>query len=64
MTQNPTKRFSKTRIEKIREECNELRHKFSKSKITEIRRNLYELENEKNLFAPKIKEIERNLLEL
>ena len=27
-------------------------------------RNLYEIENEKNLFASKIKEIERNLLEL
>ena len=29
-----------------------------------IGRNLYEIENEKNLFASKIKEIERNLLEL
>ena len=26
--------------------------------------NLYEIENEKNLFTPKIKEIERNLIEL
>ena len=56
--------FSTPRIEKIRKELNELRHKFSKSKINEIRRNLYETENEKNLFAPKIKEIEKNLLEL
>ena len=32
--------------------------------MNEIRRNLYEIENEKNLFAPKIKEIARNLLEL
>ena len=56
--------FSKPRIEKIREEFNELRHTFFKSTIHEIRRNLYEIENEKNLFAPKIKEIERNLLEL
>ena len=58
------KNFPKPRIEKIRKEFNELRHKFSKTKINEIRRNLYEIENEKNLFAPKIKEIERNLLEL
>ena len=43
---------------------NELRHKFSKSKINEIRRNLYEIENEKNLFAPKIKEIKKNPLKL
>ena len=30
----------------------------------EIRRNLYEIENENNLFASKITEIETNLLEL
>ena len=32
--------------------------------MNKIRKNLYEIENEKNLFAPKIKEIEKNLLEL
>ena len=48
--------FSKARIEKIRKEFNESRHKFSKSNISEIRRNLYEIENEKNYFASKIKE--------
>ena len=56
--------FFKPRIEKIRKEFNESRHKFSKSKINEIRRNLYEIENEKNLFESKIKEIKRNLAEL
>ena len=56
--------FFKPRREKIRKEFNESRHKFSKSKINEPRRNLYEIENEKNLFASKIKEIERNILEL
>ena len=45
--------FSKARIEKIRKKFNESRHKFSKLKINEIRRNLYEIENEKNLFTPK-----------
>ena len=60
----PKTNFSKSRIEKIRKECNELRHKFSKSKINEIKRNLYEIENEKNLFTSKIKEIEKSLLEL
>ena len=54
----------KPRIEKIRKEFNESRHKFSKSKINEIRKNLYEIENEKSLFGSKIKEIERNLTEL
>ena len=56
--------FYEARIEKIRKEFNESRHKFSKSKINEIRRNLYEIENEKSLFESKIKEIERNLTEL
>ena len=56
--------FSTARIEKIRKEFNESRHKFFKSKINEIRRNLYEMENEKNLFESKIKENERNFIEL
>ena len=53
--------FSKARIENIRKEFNESRHKFSKSKVNEVRRNRYEIENEKNLFASKINEIRRNL---
>ena len=56
--------FSKARIEKIRKEFNESRHRFSKSRINEIKRNLYEIENEKNLFASKTKDIRRNLFEL
>ena len=62
--EKPKTIFSKSRIEKIRKEFNESRHKFSKSKINEIRNNLYEIENEKNLFTPRIKEVERNLTEL
>ena len=61
--ENPKINFSKARIEKIRKEFNESRHKFSKSKINEIRRNLYEIESETNLFESKIKEIERNVAE-
>ena len=53
--EKPKTNFSKARIEKIRKEFNESRQKFSKSKINEIRRNLYKIENEKNLFASKIK---------
>ena len=60
----PKTDFSKAKIEKIRKECNESRHKFSKSKISEIRGNLYETENEKSFFKSKIKEIEKNLTEL
>ena len=56
--------FSKARIEEIRKEFNESRHKFSKLEIKEIRKNLYEMENEKDLSEPKIKEIEKNLTEI
>ena len=52
------KNFDKTRTEKIREELKKLEHKLSKSEIKEIRKNLYKIENEKNLFASKIKETE------
>ena len=54
--------FSKARIEKIRKEFNESRHKFSKSKIIEIRKNLYEIENEENLFPSKFKRLEEVFL--
>ena len=47
--EKPKTNFSKARMEKIRKEFNESRHKFSKS-INEIRKNLYEIESEKNLF--------------
>ena len=60
----PKINFSMPRIEEVRKESNESRYKFSKSKINEIRRNLYDLENKKNLSAPKIKDIEKNLLKL
>ena len=56
--------FFNARIEKIRKEFNESRLKFSKSKINEIRKNLYGIEDEKNIFASKIKETERGLTKL
>ena len=55
--------FSKARIEKIRKEFNDARHKFSKLKRKEVRKNL-KIENEKGLSESKIKEIEKNLTEL
>ena len=62
--EQPKINFSEARIEKVRKKFNESRHKFYKSKVNKIRKNLYEIENEKNLFESKIKEIERNLTEL
>ena len=55
--------FNNARIKKIREDFNKLRDRFLKPKIKEIRRNLYEIENKKNLSKSKIKEIEQNLIE-
>ena len=56
--------FSNARIKNIREDVNKIRYRFLKPKIKEIRKNLYEIENEKNLSKSKIKEIEQNLIEL
>ena len=53
----PKTNFSKARIEKIRKEFNETRYRFSNLKIKKIRKNLYKIENEKNLSESKIKEI-------
>ena len=51
-------KLSEKRKKDIREDSNELRDRFLKPKIKEIRRNLYEIENKKNLSKSKIKEIE------
>ena len=51
------------RIKKIKKIFNELIDSVSQ-KIKEIRRNYYEIENERKLFTPKLKGIEKNLLEL
>ena len=56
--------FSIARIENIKKEFNESRYKFSKLKIEEIRKNLYQIENKKNLSESKTKLIERNLSKL
>ena len=52
------------KIKKIREDFNELRDRLLKPKIKEIRKNLYEIENKKNLSALKLKEIKKILLNL
>ena len=56
--------FNNAKVKKIREDFDKLRDRFLKPKIKEIRRNLYEIENKKNLSKSKIKEIEQNLIKL
>ena len=55
------KSLDNAKIKKIREDFNELRDRFLKPKIKEIRKNLYEIENKKNLSVPELKEIEKFL---
>ena len=43
----------------MREEFNKLKDRFLNPKIKEIRRNLYEIENKKNVSKLKIKEIKK-----
>ena len=58
------KNLDNARIKQIRKGFNKLKDRFLKPKIKEIRRNLYEIENKKNLPKSKIKDIEKNLLGL
>ena len=53
--------FNNARIKKIREDFNELRHRFSKSKINEFKRSLYNIKNQENLSALEIKETKKSL---
>ena len=58
------KNFDDARIEKTKKDFYELRDRLSKPKIKEIRKDLYRIENKKNLSIPKIKEIEKNISKL
>ena len=55
--------FNSGRIKKIREDFKKLKDRSLKPKIRETRRNLYDIENKKNLSKSKIKETEQNLTE-
>ena len=58
------KNFDDVKIEKIKKDFNKLRDRLSKPKIKEIRKDLYRIENKKNLSMQKIKKIEKNLSKL
>ena len=55
--------FNSARTKKIRQDFKKLKDRSLKSKIKETRRNLYDIENKKNLSKSKIKETEQNLTE-
>ena len=49
-------------LKKIRKDFNKLRDRFLKPKVKELRRNLYKIENEKNLSKSKIKKKLKKIL--
>ena len=49
----------KKKIQDIKKDFRELRHRVFKSKINDFRRILYNIKNQKNLSAPEIKETEK-----
>ena len=57
-------KVNKKRLEKIRKDFDELRHKFSKKEIKEYRKAFYNVKNYKNLSISEIKEAAKNLKEL
>ena len=58
------KNFDKTRIKEIRKKFNNSRHKFFISKINKIRKDIYEIENKKDLSVSRIQKIKENSLKL
>ena len=58
------KNFDDARIKKSKKDFNELRDGFFKSKIKHIRKDIYVIENKKYISTPRIKEIDKNLIEL
>ena len=57
-------KVNKKRLEKIRKDFDELRHKFSKKEIKEYRKAFYNVKNYKNLCISEIKEAGKNLTKL
>ena len=57
-------RIDKKKLEEIRKDFNELRHKFSKKEIDKYRKAFYDIKNYRYLSTSEIKEAGKNLNEL
>ena len=57
-------KINKKKLEEIRKDFNELRHKFSKKEIDKYRKAFYDIKNYRYLSASEIKEVGKNLNEL
>ena len=60
----PKIRINKNKLEKIRKDFNQLRHKFSKKEADKYRKASYVIRNYKHLSISEIEEARRNLIEL
>ena len=54
-------RINKKKLEEIKNDFNELRHKFSKKEIDKYRKTFYDIKNYKHLFESEIEELEKIL---
>ena len=57
-------RINKKKLEEIKKDFNELRHKFSQKEIDKYRKTFYDIKNYKHLSESKIEEVRENLNEL
>ena len=60
----PKIRINKNKLENIRKDFNQLRHKFSKKEADKYRKAFYVIRNYKHLSISEIEEARRNLIEL
>ena len=60
----PKIRINKKKLEEIRKDFNELRHKFSKKEIDRYRKAFYDIKNYRYLFVSEIVEARKNLTKL
>ena len=60
----PKIRINRKKLEEIRKDFNELRHKFFKKEVDKYRKALYNIKNYRHLSTSEIEETKKNLTEL
>ena len=60
----PKIRINKKKLEEIRKDFNELRHKFSKKEVDKYRKAFYDIKNYRNLSTSEVEEARKNLIVL
>ena len=60
----PEIKINEKKLEEIRKDFNELRHKFSKKEVDKYRKAFYDIKNCKHLSTSEIKKVGKNLTKL